>query len=74
LNGPASPNTLRDMHTWTASLLLAALGASPAQHPRNAAVKQHPAALSFIEDNYAKALSSAKSRHLPIFVEAWAPW
>ena len=62
------------MHTWTASLLLAALSVSSAQHPRDAALKQRPAALSFVEDNYAKALSTAKSRHLPIFVEAWAPW
>jgi len=61
------------MHIWTVSLLLAALGASP-QRSRDAPVKQRPAALPFIEDNYAKALAAAKSRHLPIFVEAWAPW
>lgn len=30
--------------------------------------------LPFIEDDYARALAAAKSRHVPIFVEAWAPW
>jgi hypothetical protein len=32
------------------------------------------AALPFVEDDYAKALSQARARHVPIFVEAWAPW
>ena len=30
--------------------------------------------LPFIEDDYAKAVSLAKSKNVPIFVEAWAPW
>jgi len=30
--------------------------------------------LPWIEDNYAKALDAAKSRHVPLFVEVWAPW
>jgi hypothetical protein len=32
------------------------------------------AALPFVEDDYGRALSQARSRHVPIFVEAWAPW
>ena len=32
------------------------------------------AGLPFIQDNYAGALSQAKQRKLPIFVEVWAPW
>jgi hypothetical protein len=32
------------------------------------------AGLPFIQDNYAAALSQAKQRKLPIFVEVWAPW
>ena len=32
------------------------------------------APLPWIEDNYSKALAEAKSRHVPIFLEAWAPW
>lgn len=30
--------------------------------------------LPFVHDDYAKAVSLAKSKNLPIFVEAWAPW
>ena len=30
--------------------------------------------LPFIEDDYAKAVAQAKTKKLPIFVEAWAPW
>lgn len=30
--------------------------------------------LPFVEDDYAKAVASAKTKHLPLFVEAWAPW
>ena len=32
------------------------------------------AALPFIDDDYTKALARARTKHLPIFVEAWAPW
>jgi hypothetical protein len=31
-------------------------------------------AVPFIENDYATALSKAKTKNLPIFVEAWAPW
>jgi len=30
--------------------------------------------LPFINDDYPKAMASAKQRSLPIFVEVWAPW
>jgi len=30
--------------------------------------------LPFIENDYATAVSRAKTKNLPIFVEAWAPW
>ena len=30
--------------------------------------------LPFIEDDYAKAVTRAQVKNLPIFVEAWAPW
>jgi endonuclease YncB( thermonuclease family) len=33
-----------------------------------------PARLPFIENDYARALRDARARHVPIFVEAWAPW
>ena len=32
------------------------------------------ATLPFVEDDYARALSEARSRRLPLFIEAWAPW
>ncbi len=31
-------------------------------------------AVPFIADDYAGALAAARARHVPIFVEAWAPW
>ena len=45
-------------------LIAAALAGSPGPTP----------VLPFIEDDYAGALSSARGKKLPIFVEAWAPW
>lgn len=30
--------------------------------------------LPFMKDDYSKALSQAKQRRLPLFVEVWAPW
>ena len=30
--------------------------------------------LPFIADDYEKALSEARARKKPLFVEAWAPW
>jgi len=32
------------------------------------------AALPFIDDDYTKALARARTKNVPIFVEAWAPW
>jgi hypothetical protein len=32
------------------------------------------ASLPFVEDDYARALEQARARHVPIFLEAWAPW
>jgi hypothetical protein len=46
-------------------LASAALAASP---PAGSPV------LPFIDDDYGKALSLAREKKLPIFVEAWAPW
>jgi hypothetical protein len=30
--------------------------------------------LPFVEDDYARALKDARTRQVPIFIEAWAPW
>lgn len=32
------------------------------------------AALRWVEDDYSRALAQARSKNVPIFVEAWAPW
>jgi hypothetical protein len=32
------------------------------------------ATLPYIEDDYPRALAEARARHVPIFVETWAPW
>ena len=59
------------------SLLVVGLMACTAA--RTSAVTETPAAhasapLPFIEDDYSRALSEAKSRGLPLFVDTWAPW
>jgi len=51
-------------------LAAAAALAAPPSTPTAAA----PGVLPWIEDDYGRALSEAKSKKLPIFVEAWAPW
>ena len=30
--------------------------------------------LPFIENDYGKAVARAKTKHIPLFVDAWAPW
>jgi hypothetical protein len=30
--------------------------------------------LPFIDNAYSKALAEAKRKHVPMFVDAWAPW
>jgi hypothetical protein len=40
----------------------------------SAAFGATPSVLPWINDNYPKALTDAKQRKLPIFVEVWAPW
>jgi hypothetical protein len=31
-------------------------------------------AVPFIDDDYPKAVALARARHVPLFIEAWAPW
>ena len=33
-----------------------------------------PGGLPFIADDYARARAEATRRHLPLFVDVWAPW
>jgi hypothetical protein len=42
--------------------------------PAAAAAAETTPVLPFIEDDYPRALSEARAKRLPIFVDAWAPW
>lgn len=70
------------LHAVSLLLLTLALAASSAA-PVRAAAGSKPArkatagprmVLPFIQDDYTRALSEARARKLPLFVEAWAPW
>jgi hypothetical protein len=63
------------MHSSTASWLFALLATSAQlAFASSPAPKSRVAALPFINDDYRRALAQAKTHHVPIFVEAWAPW
>jgi len=53
-------------HTYFLALVAATVGCGL----RQAA----PARLPFIENDYAGAMAQARSRHVPLFVDVWAPW
>lgn len=40
----------------------------------SAAIASAKEVLPFVENDYAKAVARAKSKDLPLFVDAWAPW
>jgi hypothetical protein len=56
------------------SLLLAAGALSAAFAVRADAPAAAKLAVPFIEDDYPRALSEARAKNVPIFVENWAPW
>jgi endonuclease YncB( thermonuclease family) len=57
---------MRSLHqTFLGAAMLVALAAP---------VVAESAPLPFLHDDYANALAQAKQRHLPVFVEVWAPW
>ena len=59
------------------SLLAAscAAGSSVAGAPADSAALSVSAGhLPFIEDDYGRAMVEARARHVPIFVDVWAPW
>ena len=45
-----------------------ATSSSPAAAPRTRQV------LPWIDDDYDRALAEGRSRGVPVFIEAWAPW
>ncbi len=58
---------LRSARTATLAAFLLTLPLAPA-------VAAAGAVVPFIADDYPQALAQARARHLPIFLEAWAPW
>jgi hypothetical protein len=58
-----------------AMILLAAGSAAHAKTRPPRATHATPAfTVPFLEDDFARALTSARAKKVPIFVEAWAPW
>ncbi|MEP7028502.1 MAG: hypothetical protein ABI960_07895 [Candidatus Eisenbacteria bacterium] len=58
-----------------AGLLAAAAGAASAAAARlRAKAVARPEAVPFIADDLDQAVRVARARHVPIFVESWAPW
>jgi hypothetical protein len=54
---------------WIAALTLAG-GLAMGSAARTAS----GASLPWVEDDYSKAVTQARAKNVPIFVEAWAPW
>ncbi|MFL5321019.1 MAG: hypothetical protein ACJ790_15265 [Myxococcaceae bacterium] len=67
------------MRSLVAPLLFASLAACTASRsagptPVESESASAKEALPFIEDDYARAVTEAKTKKLPIFVDVWAPW
>ena len=55
------------------SLAVLAVSAVACVTPRSS-THEGATELPFMEDNYSQALSQARARRVPLFVDAWAPW
>jgi tetratricopeptide (TPR) repeat protein len=55
-------------------LSIAIAGCTATAPPKPAATSSAKVKIDFIEDDYARALAEARSRNLPLFVDAWASW
>ena len=55
-------------------LTLAIPGSVRAVRSASSPPAAHREVLPFIEDDYPRALSEARARKLPLFIEVWAPW
>ncbi len=64
------------MRSLSGCLLFASIAACSSQRASVApSGYSHPQSmLPFIEDDYPRALTQARAKHVPIFVETWAPW
>lgn len=62
------------MRLLSSALLAGALAACAAPRAAVTPAPAHAEALPFIEDDYPRALAEARTRKVPLFVDAWAPW
>ena len=67
---------LRSLRTLALVLALGALfpAARAEAIPARASTAGPKKVLPWIEDDWTKAVATAKARKVPIFVESWAPW
>lgn len=56
------------------ALALAALGAVSLVAAEGAKTTAKPPVLPFIENDYSTALTQARQKQVPLFIEVWAPW
>ena len=61
------------MTRLVASIAAVALAAA-CSSPRAPEIAKGGIALPFIENDYAQAVTKARERNVPVFVEVWAPW
>jgi hypothetical protein len=59
----------RSFLPWMLLLASAPVGGTAAAAP-----EARGKVVPFIQDDYARAVSEAKAKKLPLFIEAWAPW
>ncbi len=64
---------MRFAHAIAAGLAIASAGMLAASCAGSPGAKRAEV-LPFVEDDYARALTDARAKKLPIFVDAWAPW
>ncbi len=64
---------MRIVHAIAAGLAVASAGILAASCARTPGPSRAEV-LPFVEDDYARALTDARTKKLPIFVDAWAPW
>lgn len=69
------------MRSVVAPLLFASLAActssrsaSPSPVESTTQAERSAEALPFIEDDYGRAISEARQKKLPVFIDVWAPW
>lgn len=66
----------RSLRVFVLALALGALlpAVRASAIPAKAPAAGPKSALPWIEDDWSKAVATAKARKVPIFVESWAPW